>query len=250
MERPRPGDVSPMVQAHDEYRQNNDVSPLSPLEDSISRATSLNIPHGLRGTRSLRIPSNNQSAPIRPPETPETPRYGHSYQQRQGEPDDQSPGTYTFYTPASPVQGHLQWPENFGFGSNPNLGLRHPGSQGSQSPQSPRGTRQDTGIDSLQQVARTSREASRHRNYEGDPMANSAAFAQVIHEFWNPPWLREWVLIGLGTAFALVAVAILILYVVSSRATGLGSYVGPVGLVYLWKYIPTAGIHIIQQMLS
>lgn len=250
MERPRPGDVSPMVHALDEYRQANDVSPLSPLESNVSRATSLNLPRGLRSARSVWIPPNNRSAPSRPAETSETPRYGSIRQQRQLGPDQQSPGTYTFYTPTSPVQSHLEWRETFGFGSDPNLSLRHPESLRSQSPQSPRGTRQQTSIDALQQVARTSREASRHRNFDGDSMVNSAAFARVVHSFWNPPWLREWILIGLGVAFALVAAAILVLYVVSSRATGLGSYVGPAGLVYLWKYIPITGIHTILYILA
>jgi hypothetical protein len=59
--------------------------------------------------------------------------------------------------------------------------------------------------------------------------------------YWDPVWLREPTLIGLACLFAVVAVGILSLYVVSSKNLGLGSYVGPADLVYLWKFIPTAG---------
>ncbi|KAH8201327.1 hypothetical protein TruAng_004495 [Truncatella angustata] len=67
-------------------------------------------------------------------------------------------------------------------------------------------------------------------------------FSPIQRSYWSPVWFQDHLLIGLGVAFAIMAVAILALYLVSSRVLGLGPSAGPAGLVYLWKYIPTAGI--------
>lgn len=66
-------------------------------------------------------------------------------------------------------------------------------------------------------------------------------FDNVSRKFWEPIWIRGSTLIACATAFATTALGILALYIVANRLYGLGSYAPDSGLVYLWKYIPSAG---------
>ncbi|KAH8668582.1 hypothetical protein BX600DRAFT_510667 [Xylariales sp. PMI_506] len=59
--------------------------------------------------------------------------------------------------------------------------------------------------------------------------------------FWEPVWFRDLSLTALTIMFAIVAIVILVVYIVSSEKSGFGSYSSMVGVIYLWKFIPTAG---------
>ncbi|KAI1880268.1 hypothetical protein JX265_001889 [Neoarthrinium moseri] len=219
MDRLRPGDVSPMVTTLDEYRQTHDVSPLSPATEDEPRT-----PRRGRSRRWRHIP--NEAFAVSPESPPKL-------VDRTWLADESDARSASPKSPDTPAFGHQVWDKELSFGGQPHFPPQPP---------SPEGPQEESrlSLDSLQETTPDEGgEKSKTRNY---PAATppGATPTPAHHENWDSPWLRELTLIALALAFAVVAVAILALYVVSSKNIGLGSYIDPVDLVYLWKFIPTS----------
>lgn len=227
MERLRPGDVSPAVSlTPDEYRAQHDVSPLSPLTEDeqhtphrdasrrwrrVQEAANYNV----SPVSSFRVRPSFRSRPVRPV-VPVTSQFSPVADI----PQDSLPGTLP------------PWSEDVEFGQEPGLAL------GQTILESPTETRR-----------------SSEGSYRGIPF-DDVVRAKTIHgppakagqsltssrAYWNPVWLRDYLLIGLAVSFATVAVVVFALYLVSSRNQGLGSDLGSENLIHFFKYIPSAGM--------
>jgi hypothetical protein len=60
------------------------------------------------------------------------------------------------------------------------------------------------------------------------------------HVVWNPRWLHRIWLIVFVALCGILAVTTMVLYYVSVRMDGLGAARGTTGMVYFWKFLPTA----------
>ncbi|KAM0811307.1 putative ML-like domain-containing protein [Seiridium cardinale] len=216
MDRLRPGDVSPTATSPDEYRATHDVSPLSPVGEDDSHP-----PRRGASRRWRTFPTEYfDVSPESPPNVQREPSAG---------PDVRSSSVYS---QDSPSRAHPDWSKDFGFSGNPRLSLQDPDSATTE-----QGRR--LSIDSLQEVLSDAGGRKQTATAHGSSVTISS---RKLLMYWNPIWLRDYFLIGLAAGCAVVAIAIFALYLVSSKTNGLGSYVGPAGLVFLWKYIPTAVI--------
>lgn len=226
MERLRPGDVSPAVSlTPDEYRAAHDVSPLSPLtEDGLSPhlrrdasrrwRRALDAHQNVSPVSSFRVhPSvrGRQARPIVPVTTQLSPI----------EDRDQDP----------PPRSQSPWSEPLEFGQTPRLGLNQTVLESpTEGRRSSDGSFRGIPFDDVVRAKTIHGPPAK----AGNPLTSSRAY-------WNPIWLRDYLLIGLAVSFATVAIVIFAIYLVSSRNHGLGSDLGSQNLVHVWKYIPSAG---------
>ncbi|KAH6658111.1 hypothetical protein BKA67DRAFT_206486 [Truncatella angustata] len=221
MDRLRPGDVSPTATLPDDYRATHDVSPISPVIESRLSKRSVS-----RRWRTL----PNEYFDV----SPQTPVPEHH--------------DWLVTSDAQPVSTHShsstpcarqRWPKEVGSREIPRIPLQDP-------TQTIPEEEYSLSLDSLQELVL---EDGDDREKSPKPPTATATglsevtnFSPIQRSYWSPVWFQDHLLIGLGVAFAIMAVAILALYLVSSRVLGLGPSAGPAGLVYLWKYIPTAAI--------
>jgi hypothetical protein len=64
--------------------------------------------------------------------------------------------------------------------------------------------------------------------------------AEPIHPTWNPIWLRKTCLLCFASSFSFLALAVIIVYVVSVKRSGLVTQT--YSYRYTWTYGPTAGM--------
>lgn len=64
--------------------------------------------------------------------------------------------------------------------------------------------------------------------------------------FWNPRWLHRIWLMSFVALCSILAVTIVVLYYVSVRMDGLGTARGTTGMVYFWKFLPTASKYLLS----
>ncbi|KAI0149172.1 hypothetical protein BJ166DRAFT_58101 [Pestalotiopsis sp. NC0098] len=235
MERLRPGDVSPAVSlTPDEYRAAHDVSPLSPLtEDGLSPhlrrdasrrwRRALDAHQNVSPVSSFRVhPSvrGRQARPIVPVTTQLSPI----------EDRDQDP----------PPRSRSPWSEPLEFGQTPRLGLNQTVLESpTEGRRSSDGSFRGIPFDDVVRAKTIHGPPAK----AGNPLTSSRAY-------WNPIWLRDYLLISLAVSFATVAIVIFAIYLVSSRNHGLGSDLGSQNLVHVWKYIPSAVIFLLFALWS
>lgn len=219
-----------MVTTLDEYRQTHDVSPLSPVaEDELPSPT-----YEGGATLQWQTYPTEPNAPSEPhavsPES--TRRASANWRTSQGA------HLGTVYFPETPTFEQETWPKNNEFLGQQPLPVRYPTYRSHRvEPQA--SVRSLRSLHSLSETPISGGEKEPPRVYGAS--TELALIPPPRRAYWDPVWLRELTLIALACLFAAVAVAVLALYVVSSRNLGLGAYVGPADLVYLWKYIPSAG---------
>lgn len=217
MDKLRPGDVSPTATLPDEYRNAHDVSPLSPVLEAERYA-----PRRAASRRWRTFPNDYfDVSPESPPD--------HLQQMWRTSPYTQTSALYPQDSSGGAQLGRS--------GTDPGDREAHLISE--HLPDTTLEEERRLSIDSLQQAGSENGEEKRHIRLPPVMLTDSPNFTC---SYWRPIWLRDWCLISLGASCAILAIAILTLYLVSSRNKGLGSYGGSTNLVYLWKYMPTAGI--------